>query len=569
MIDSTPSPIDDRRYLVPFRSALLPQLFADVLVIGSGAAGLRAATVAAEAGRDVVVLSNREATLSSTAWAQGGIAAAMDAADHPEAHARDTIEAGAGLCDEPRVRLLCDGAPDEMDRLLEWGMRFDRESDGGLSLGREGGHRHNRILHTDGAATGQALSACLLAKARSFENLRIFESCTAIDLLTADEAPGAPVTGVLTHHPRHGLQVIWAASVVLAGGGAGRLFRETTNPSTATGEAMAMAFRAGALVADAEFVQFHPTTLYVAGSGRALMSEAVRGEGGRLLDRRGVPIMDGVHELGDLAPRDVVTAQIAKVLAETGDPCVYLDATRLEGGLAARFPTLAASLAEFEIDPDTTPIPVHPAAHYTIGGVATDEDGATSVPGLFACGEVTATGVHGANRLASNSLLEGLVFGARAGAAAAATEDSGRRPRLVAEAPQGRAGELDLVDVRASLRSAMWRNVGIERDGGKLGDALEMIDFWGRYCLDKTFDDPDGWRMQGMLAAARLIVRGAMVRKESRGTHRRSDHPGRNAGFEVRFAWRRGRVDPEVLPVARLAADESDVNPVGDRVVGG
>ena len=516
---------DERRYLVPFRSALLPQLFADVLVVGSGVAGLRAAIAAADAGREVIVLSKREASLSSTSWAQGGIAAAMAAVDSPEAHVEDTMVAGAGLCDRSMVEVLCSEAAGEIDRLLDWGMRFDREADGSLSLGREGGHHRHRILHTDGAATGAALSETLLAQVRRRDSIRLFEHCTAIDLLTADAAPGAPVIGALTHNPKYGLQVIWAGGVVIAGGGAGRLYRETTNPRTSTGESMAMAYRAGAEIADAEFVQFHPTTLYVAGSVRALLSEALRGEGATIVDRLGRSIMEGVHPLADLAPRDVVSARITDVLAETGDSCVYLDASKVRGGLAARFPTLAARLAEFEIDPDTTPIPIHPAAHYTIGGVLVDVDGATTVPGLHAAGEAAATGIHGANRLASNSLLEGLVFGARAGRRAAACDDAGRRPRLVAEAPQRRAGELDLVDVRASLRSAMWRNVGIQREGGKLRDALEMVDFWGRYCLDKTFDDADGWEMQGMLLAARLVIRGAIERTESRGTHRRRDHP--------------------------------------------
>ena len=254
---------------MPFRSALLPQLFADVLVVGSGVAGLRAAIAASEAGKEVVVLSKGDASTSSTAWAQGGIAGAVHPDDEPELHAKDTVDAGAGLCDPDMVDLLCREGPDEIRTLMDWGMRFDLEDDGSPSLGREGGHLRPRILHTDGAATGAALVSTLLRRAASAETIRVFEQCTAIDLLSTDVEPGSPVIGVLTHHPRHGLQVIWAGSVVLAGGGAGRLYRETTNPKTSTGEAVAMAWRAGATVADTEFVQFHPTTLYVAGSVRA------------------------------------------------------------------------------------------------------------------------------------------------------------------------------------------------------------------------------------------------------------------------------------------------------------
>ena len=552
---------DERRYLVPFRSALLPQLFADVLVIGSGVAGLRAALEASAQGREVVVLSKRDAATSSTAWAQGGIAAAVDDEDDPAQHVSDTLEAGAGLCDRSMVETLCREGPAEIDRLIEWGMRFDRDPAGDPRLGREGGHLRSRILHTDGAATGAALASTLIDRVRATESIRLFEQCTAVDLLTTDSQPGSPVIGVLTHHPRYGLQVIWTAAVVLAGGGAGRLYRETTNPRTSTGDAMAMAWRAGATIADAEFVQFHPTTLYVAGSVRALLSEAVRGEGASIVDRRGKPIMDGVHPLGDLAPRDIVSARITQVLAESGESCVYVDATGISGGFANRFPSLAARLAEFDVDPATTLIPVHPAAHYTIGGVLVDANGSSSVPGLFACGEVAATGVHGANRLASNSLLEGLVFGARAGRAAARCDDAGRRPRLVAEAPRRRAGELDLVDVRASLRSAMWRNVGIDRDGDKLQDALEMVDFWGRYCLDKTFDDVEGWEMQGMIAAARLVIRGALARTESRGTHRRRDHPDPMKGQEIRFAWTRGEDAPCRIPVGEVEGDPQSMSP--------
>ncbi len=541
--------IDTRRYLVPFRSGLLPQLFAEVLVVGSGVAGLRAALAAAEAGRDVVVLSKKDLDTSSSAWAQGGIAAVAAPSDSVERHVQDTITCGAGLCDPRAVGILCREGPSEIDHLRKIGMRFDLDETGAPSLGREGGHRRNRIHHTDGAATGAALIDALAAAVRAHPRIRLFEQCSAVDLLTSEEEPGAPVTGTLTHHERYGLQIIWSSSVILAGGGAGRLYRETTNPKTSTGEAIAMAFRAGAAISDTEFVQFHPTTLYVAGSVRALLSEALRGEGARIVDRRGESIMDGVHELGDLAPRDVVTARIAEVLGDSAEPCVYLDARDVSGGVRARFPSLGRILEAFEIDPDTTPIPIHPAAHYTIGGIEVGVHGECEIPGLFACGEVANTGVHGANRLASNSLLEGLVFGRRAGEAAALREDDGTRPTLEAHAPRRRAGELDLVDVRASLRSAMWRNVGIQRDGETLGDALDMVEFWARYCLDKTFDGAEGWEIQGMLATASLVIRGALARRESRGTHRRSDYPESDAGEAVRYAWRRGIESPRRIQV--------------------
>ena len=536
--------IDQRRYLVPFRSSLLPQLFADVLVVGSGAAGLRAALAAADTGRDVLVLSKKDVGTSSSAWAQGGIAAVAAPTDSVDRHIQDTLECGVGLCDPASVGVLCREGPEEIDRLRELGMRFDLDERGNPSLGREGGHRRNRIHHTDGAATGAALIGTLAAAVEAHPRIRLFEHCSAIDLLTEAEEPGAPVTGVLTHHERHGLQIVWSDAVVVAGGGAGRLYRETTNPKTSTGEAIAMAFRAGARISDLEFVQFHPTTLYVAGSVRALLSEALRGEGARIVDRRGRPIMDGVHELGDLAPRDVVTSRISEVLRETGEACVYLDARSIRGGVGSRFPSLGRTLEAFEIDPDVTPIPIHPAAHYTIGGVEVGEHGESAVPGLFVCGEAANTRVHGANRLASNSLLEGLVFGRRAGEAAARRRGDARRPSLEAHAPTRRSGELDLVDVRASLRSAMWRNVGILRDGETLTDAQEMVDFWARYCLDKTFETPEGWEIQGMLATASLVIRGALARRESRGTHRRSDHPGTDPEGALRYAWRRGDETP-------------------------
>lgn len=521
-------PIKERRYLIPFRSQLLPAIFTDTLVIGSGVAGLRAALAAAEHG-EVIVSAKDALDMSNTAWAQGGIAATLAADDSADAHAADTLEAGAGLCENETVRTLVEEGPREIERLVEIGMRFDREPSGALSLTREGGHGRRRIVHTDGDATGRELSRALVAACRQDARIRLFEKCVVLDLVTAGTAPRGEdrVLGAITHHPKYGLQLIWARSTILATGGMGQIWRETTNSRIATGDGVAMAWRAGAVVADLEFEQFHPTALYVAGAARSLISEAVRGEGAFLVDRSGRRFMEGRHPLAELAPRDIVSRGIVEHLATTQDPNVFIDARRLgTEGFRKRFPGLFKLLAGYGIDPGTTPVPVMPAAHYTIGGVWTDLDGRTNVPGLFACGEVSCNGLHGANRLASNSLLEGLVFGRRAGVAAA-TADGGVRGdiRVVSDIRPSEKGELDLVDVRSSLRSAMWRNVGVVRSGNRLADALDMIHFWCRYSLDKIFDDPAGWEIQNMLVCAALVAAAAHEREESRGTHTRSDFP--------------------------------------------
>jgi L-aspartate oxidase len=540
----------DRRLLIPFRSALLPQIFTDVLVVGTGVAGLRTAIEAARHG-DVIVLAKEAVDLSNTSWAQGGIAAVLAADDTVDSHVADTLEAGAGLCDADAVRTLVADGPREIARLLEWGMQLDRASDGSPALGLEGGHRHARIVHSDGDATGHELARCLIERTRATRGIRIFDRCFAVDLMRAPDGSGR-VTGVLTWHPRYGLQIVWARATVLASGGAGQVYRETTNPKVTTGDGIAMAWRAGARLSDLEFFQFHPTALYVAGAGRMLISEAVRGEGAHLVDRAGARFMQPLHPMAELAPRDIVSKSIVRHLAGSGDSHVYLDCRHFAPGrFAERFPGLHRMLAGFEIDPARDRIPVTPAAHYMIGGVRTDRDGRTSLPGLWACGEVAANGVHGANRLASNSLLEGLVFGRRVAESIVRDAPAEALPRQVtSEVTTSAQGDLDLADIRSSLRSAMWRNVGIERGGAKLADVLSMFEFWGRYGLDKVFDSPEGWEVQNLLTVGCLMTRAALERTESRGTHQRTDMPATDPSQAVHLDW---SIDRD-LPARRALA---------------
>jgi len=542
-----------RRYLIPFRASLLPQIFTDTLVIGAGVAGLRAAVAAGETGCEAIVLAKGELGVSNTAWAQGGIAAVLGEGDSVESHVRDTLEAGAGLCDEAVVREVASRGGERVRELMAWGMRVDRDARGEVALGLEGGHSGKRIVHADGDATGKELARVLLEKARATKGVRVFERCFALDLITAGEGEGASCVGAITHHPRYGLQVIWAKATVLASGGAGALWRETTNPRVATADGVAMAWRAGASVADMAFMQFHPTALYVAGASRALISEAVRGEGATLVDRSGRRFMVGEHERAELAPRDVVSRAIVRHMAREGSPNVWMDARGVEG-FAERFPGIAKTLEGVGLDASKDLIPVRPAAHYMVGGVAVDGEGRTDVAGLYAVGEASCTGLHGANRLASNSLLEGLVYGEVVGRVSAemkgGTNGWGvagpRTPmQVISDIPLSERGDLDLGDVLSSVRSAMWRNVGVERSGAKLRDVVEMLEFWARYTLDKIFDEPAGWETQNMLWAGGLVARSALWREESRGSHARSDCPEARAEFAAHDVWKRGREGAE------------------------
>ena len=548
---------DERRYLIPFRAVLLPQIFTDVLVIGSGVAGLRAALTAAEHS-EVIVLAKADAHRSNTSWAQGGIAAVLDeAGDSFDAHIRNTLDAGAGLCDEAAVRRVVTEGPARINELLELGMDLDRDEQGRFALGREGGHSAHRIVHAHGDATGRELARTLLTAVGACENIRLFEHCFALDLITEGE-PGSRCVGAVTHHPKYGLQVIWARATILASGGCGQVYRETTNAPVATGDGLAMAFRAGARLADMEFEQFHPTTLYVAGATRALISEAVRGEGAHLVNREGRRFMCDEHELAELAPRDVVSRAILAQLSNYPGAQVFLDARHIGDRFEARFPGIARLLHEFEIDPAESLIPIRPAMHYMIGGVRVDPDARTSVPGLYACGELACTGLHGANRLASNSLLEGLVYGKVAGRTAAEMLDHpGAAPiRIVSNIPLSDRSELDVSDVKSSLRSVMWRHVGIERSGERVNEIAEMIDFWARYTLDKIFDEKTGWEVQNALFIGALITRAALWRAESRGTHGRTDHPATRDAFRARALWQAGQAQPTVEPLDAEAAEE-------------
>ncbi len=538
---------DRRRYLSIFTANRVPHIFTDVLVIGGGIAGLRAALEAAEFG-DVLVLTKGGPLQSNTAYAQGGIAVVLSENDSYEQHIADTMQVACGLGDYPAIDTLVREGPAQVERLQHWGARFDIDEDGRLSRGREGGHGLSRILHADGDATGREIAETLLHRAIDTPGMRIFYQCFSIDLVTLEGA----CCGAITYHPKYGHQLIWAKQTILASGGAGRLFRETTNPDVATADGHAMGYRAGAVLRDVEMVQFHPTTMYVAGATRALISEAVRGEGAYLVDRDGRRFMPDYHEDAELAPRDIVSRAILTEMARTKLPCMYLDVRHIDADrFSKRFPSISERCRQFDIDITEDLIPIRPSAHYMIGGLQVDSQARTTVEGLLACGEAACTGVHGANRLASNSLLEGLVYGAIAGRTAGESLSSwaanGHPSRINSDVEPVKRVELDIEDIRNSLRALMTRSAGIERNEASLDEAANMIDFWGRYVMDKTLDDRYGWECQNMLTVARLIAMSARKREESRGVHHRVDFPDvDDEAWRVHITLRRGLTGPEI-----------------------
>ncbi len=518
------------RYLVDLDLGSVPELWAPVLVIGSGIAGLSAALAAAES-RRVVLISKEELNETATNYAQGGIAAVLAADDSFDSHVKDTLAAGQGLCEREAVEVLVRDGAARCRELIEMGMEFDTE-DGEIHFTMEGAHSSRRIMHCDGDATGRQLQKFLAARVRGHHNIQIYENHFVIDLLHENNV----CYGALIQDSNYGrLLSIKSHATILASGGGGQVFRETTNPGCATGDGMAQAFRAGAVLRDMEFVQFHPTTLYLAGAPRFLISESVRGEGAYLINQHGQRFMQKYDERAELAPRDVVSQSIFKELHSRDEEVeIYLDLRHLgEEMINNRFPNIGRICSMYGIDIVHELIPVRPAVHYFMGGVKTNLEGETSVERLLAAGEVASTGVQGANRLASNSLLEGLVFGYRAGKQAVTYRELEYRPLKVERGlEEARLAPLNLSDMLQSLKALTWRHLGVFRDEKKLHEARKTIAFWGKYVFSEQFQARGGFEVQNMLTVAGLIAYSAFRRKESRGAHQRIDFPSEDAAAE-------------------------------------
>lgn len=516
----------------------------DLLILGSGVAGLSAAVRAAALGLSVAVCTKGELQASATWYAQGGVAAAMSAADSADLHASDTHGAGGGLCDPEAVAVLVSEGPERVRGLIRMGAEFDRSgsgADAALALTREGGHSIARIVHAGGDATGAEIERALVATVRATA-VEVYEHAFVSSLLVEDGA----VVGAAVRQQDGTRRAIRARHTLLATGGAGQCFAVTTNPKLSTGDGIAMAGRVGAALADLEFMQFHPTALDHPAMPRPLLSEALRGEGAILRDLDGVAFMAAVHPRADLAPRDVVARAITERLVAGNTTHLWLDATTIED-FPQRFPTVWESCQSVGLDPRTEWLPVAPAAHYLSGGVATDLDGATTVPGLWACGEVACSGVHGANRLASNSLLDGLVFGPRAAEAIADGKYGAAATgvlRSLANLPRAHApeievrpggGTLSVEAARSELQRSMTLYAGVLRSAEGLARVAGSIDELGAAVTGDGAETPDGEELRNLMFVATRLIAAATLRKESRGTHTRIDAPNARPDFLGRF----------------------------------
>ncbi|MDP6850589.1 MAG: L-aspartate oxidase [Planctomycetota bacterium] len=504
----------------------LPVYRCDALILGSGVAGLSTALSAADQGVHVMVLSKGALDDTNTRHAQGGMASAIGPNDSPALHSADSLAVGGGIAEDVVVDAFTTEGPAAVEWLEKLGMRLDRYPDGSVSLGKEGGHRMPRILHSGGTATGLEIQRALGVAARAHSRIDFCEFTSGIELLKDSEGRVCGLLALMGSESSSPTPVLFEAdAIVAATGGSGQLFRETTNPDMATGDGLAMALRAGAELQDLEFVQFHPTILYLAGAARFLISEVTRGAGAHLVDREGNRFMPDEHPDAELAPRDVVSRAIFRRMIESGDTHVYLDFSEVKDP-ASRFPALARMTGEFGIQLSKEPVPVRPAVHYMIGGIRSSLDGHTNLEGLWAVGECASTGFHGANRMGSNSLLEGVVHGRKVGQNLAdSLLPSPRRflcPSLSQNQPVSGA-QLSLTDMTYSLKSLMWRQVGVERDAGGLQDALQRLETWEGY-LDRLCPfTREGVEVLNMVQVSRMVVLAALTREESRGAHFRTD----------------------------------------------
>ncbi|HYA26754.1 MAG TPA: L-aspartate oxidase, partial [Thermodesulfovibrionales bacterium] len=490
----------------------------------------------------VLVVTKDVPTESSTEYAQGGIAVAMSDVDEVGFHLEDTIKAGDGLCREDAVKVLVGEGPERIAELISWGAEFDREGTK-FAFTREAAHSQNRVLHAHGDSTGRELERVLLSKVRSYESVKKYPFAFTIDLMIEN----GKCLGAYMLRDGKTISII-ARATILATGGTGQVYERTTNPAVATGDGMAIAFRAGAILEDMEFVQFHPTSLYVPGSPHFLLSEAMRGEGAVLRNVKKEPFMKNYHLSAELAPRDIVSRAIISEMVKTKSTHVYLDLTHLDGEFVKkRFPRIYHTCRIYGIDIIEEYIPVSPAAHYMMGGIKTDLDGTTSIKGLYAAGEVACTGVHGANRLASNSLLEGLVFGARAGMAAFRHASAAREVRgtgtsvllhSVSAGQYGGPGSLE--ETRLALRKLMWEKVGIIRCAESLSLAKERLAQW-LPMLAKAAISREEQELRNMFTVSRLITEAAYARKGSVGAHYRSDFPQRGGDWNRHVTWEKGK----------------------------